>query len=73
MKALMIALMAPVMMIFVLAGIQTIEWCLDSGTKVPWQAYALLACVVVWCVAAIRVTKEDWHKVNRFFTKLTEE
>ncbi|MFV0584991.1 MAG: hypothetical protein ACK5N4_23495 [Parabacteroides gordonii] len=73
MKALIILLIAPVMMMFTLGGIQTIEWCLENGIEIPWQVYALLVCVAIWCVAAIGVTKEDWHKVNRLFDRLTGE
>lgn len=47
MKAFIIILMAPVMVIFTLGGIQTVELCLDSGTKIPWQVYGLLVCVAI--------------------------
>lgn len=65
--------MSPVMAMITLGAIQTIEWCLDSNTPIPWQVYPLLIIVAFWCVAAIMVSKEDWQKVNRLFEKLTGE
>lgn len=73
MKALIITLMSPIMAVFTLGSVQTIEWCLDRNTPIPWQAYLLLVVVAFWCVAAIKVSAEDWKKVNRLFGKLTGE
>lgn len=69
MKVLMLILTAPFMMIFLLAGIQTIEWCLDRGVQVPWQAYGILVVVGIWCILAINVQRGDWEKWNRTFSK----
>lgn len=69
MKVLMLILTAPFMMIFLLAGIQTIEWCLDRGVQVPWQAYGILVVVGIWCILAINVQRGDWEKWNRAFSK----
>lgn len=60
------------MAVFTLGSVQTIEWCLDRNTPIPWQAYLLLIVVAFWCVAAIKVSKEDWQKVDKFFEKLTK-
>lgn len=73
MKALVVLIMGVLMMVFALAGLQTIEWCTDNGVPIPWQAYALLAMVAVWCVIAANIGASDYKKLNRFFTKLTEE
>lgn len=73
MKALVVVIMGAFMAVFALAGIQTIEWCQDKNIPVPWQAYALLVVVAVWCVIAANVKEKDWKKADRFFTKLTEE
>ena len=69
MKVLMLTLTAPFMMMFLLAGIQTIEWCLDRGTPVPWQAYGILVVVAIWCILAANVQRGDWEKLNRAFSK----
>lgn len=65
MKVLLLLLTSPFMMMFLLAGIQTIEWCLEKATPVPWQAYALLAVVAIWCILAINVPKGEWEKWNK--------
>lgn len=69
MKVLILILTAPFMMMFLLAGIQTIEWCLDKATPVPWQAYALLVVVAIWCILAINVPKGDWEKWDNSISK----
>lgn len=73
MRALVVVIVGVLMAVFALAGLQTIEWCTDRGLPIPWQAYALLAVVAVWCVIAANVDEKDWKKTSRFFTKLTEE
>lgn len=70
---LLFALMDVMMFIFTMAGIQTIEWCTDKGLPIPWQAFALLVTVGIWCVIAVCLCQKHYNKINRFFTKLTEE
>lgn len=60
------------MMMFLLAGIQTIEWCLDRETPVPWQAYGILIIVAIWCVLAINVREGDWKKWNHTIGKKSD-
>lgn len=73
MKAVIITLLGAIMMVFALAAIQTIEWCTDRNIPIPWQAYALLVVVAVWCVMAATLSAKDWDKADRFFKKLTKE
>lgn len=73
MKALVVVIIGAFMAVFAMAGIQTIEWCRDRGLPVPWQAYALLAVVAIWCVIAANIDVKDWKKLDRFFKKLTKE
>lgn len=73
MKAVIITFLGGIMMVFALAAIQTIEWCTDKNIPVPWQAYALLVVVAVWCVMAATLSAKDWDKADRFFKKLTKE
>lgn len=73
MKAVIITFLGGIMMVFTLAAIQTIEWCTDRNIPVPWQAYALLIIVAVWCVLASTLTAKDWDKADCFFKKLTKE
>lgn len=69
MKVLILILTAPFMMVFLLAGVQTIQWCVDRGMQVPWQAYGILVIVAIWCIQAIKVQKGDWKKWNDSFNK----
>lgn len=74
MKALIVILSAPIVMVLLLGTLQTIEWFQDAGFPIPWQVYALLAVSFVWLLAAIKVSQaEDWKKASRFFDKLTDE
>lgn len=75
-KAIMTAAflaMGILMMFFALAGLQTIEECKNQGMPVPWQAWAMLVTVVVWCVIAANLPDKCLKDMDRFLAKLTEE
>lgn len=76
MMAILIVIFAAMglfMMIFAVAGLQTIQWCKEEGQPIPWQAWAMLATVAVWCVIAANISPRRWKDVDRLLTRLTEE
>ena len=76
MMAMLIVIFAAMglfMMIFAVAGLQTIQWCQEEGQPIPLQAWAMLATVVVWCVIAANISPRRWKDVDRLLTRLTEE
>lgn len=68
-----VAAMGLIMMVFAVAGLQTVQWCKEQGLPIPWQAWAMLATVAVWCVIAANIPARRWKDVNRLLTRLTEE
>lgn len=65
--------MGIMMAFFALAGLQTIEWCMNDGLDIPWQAWAMLGTVTLWCMIAVNVPDTTLKDIDSFFTKLTEE
>ena len=65
--------MGVLMMFFALAGIQTIEWCVEEGLPIPWQAWVMLAAVAVWCAIAANVPGRRLRDLARLLTRATEE
>ncbi len=51
--------MSPLMVFFLLAAIQTIEYNVDKGSCVPIMAYLLLIVVAIWSVIAVKVSSSD--------------
>lgn len=60
MKAMIIVLSGPFMLMFVMAAAQTIEYHWENGLTIPWQAYGLLVLAGIWIILASRVKKKDW-------------
>ena len=54
--------MSPMMVVFLLSAIQTIEYNIDHSIRVPLLAYALILVVAAWCVIAIKVSRSDASK-----------
>lgn len=73
MKALILIAMSLLMGIFALGGLQTIEWCTDQGYPIPWQTYALLACVAIWCIIMVRMPRKDYEKMGKLLDRLSGE
>ena len=73
MKTLILLLMSVLMAVFALGGLQTIEWCLDSGISIPWQAYAMLASVAVWCIILANMPQKELKKMGKILDKLSGE
>lgn len=73
MLTVIFAVMGVFMMVFAVAGLQTIQWCSEAGLPIPWQAWAMLATVVVWCMIAANISPRRWKDANRLLTRLTEE
>ncbi|MDD4516857.1 hypothetical protein [Massilibacteroides sp.] len=73
MKVLILLVTGPFMAIFLLAGIQTIEWNLDNGTPVPFLAYALLIVVMVWGVFAATAKKSELEKFDKITKRENDE
>ncbi len=62
MRALIVILMSPLVLVFLLSAIQTIEYNIDHSIRVPLLAYALIFVVAVWCVIAVKVSRNDASK-----------
>lgn len=67
------AAMGVVMMVFAVAGLQTIQWCRENGTDVPWQAWAMLATAAAWCVIGANIPGKAWKDMGKLIDRLTEE
>lgn len=48
------------MLLFAVSGASTIEYNLENNTPIPWQVYALFACVAVWLVLVLTAKQETW-------------
>ncbi|WP_143813413.1 hypothetical protein [Parabacteroides provencensis] len=73
MKALILLIMSVLMVLFAVGGLRTVEWCLDSGIPVPWQAYAMLASVAVWCIIMANMPEKDFKRMGKLLDKLSGE
>ncbi|WP_143813336.1 hypothetical protein [Parabacteroides provencensis] len=65
--------MSVLMVVFAVGGLQTIQWCIDEGIPIPWQAYAMLASVAVWCIIMANLPKRDFKRMNKLLDKLGGE
>lgn len=65
--------MSVLMVVFAVGGLQTIEWCIDEGIPIPWQAYAMLVSVAVWCIIMANLPKRDFKRMNKLLDKLGGE
>lgn len=72
MKALILLLLAPVMMIFSLAGLQTIEWWMETDETFPYSSLILLLIVTIWCVFASRISETDFDNARKKFESWVE-
>lgn len=70
---LVFMVMGLLMACFALAGLQTIEYCDSAGIPVPWQAWAMLAAVVVWCMIAANIPESRIKDMGRLLSKLADE
>lgn len=79
MKAIRILAMAVVCMmwvlmaVFTLAGLQTVEWCVESGTEIPGQVWAMLATAAAWCVLIVNIPSRAQRDFIRFVDRMTDE
>ncbi|MDD4406175.1 MAG: hypothetical protein PHO36_15610 [Parabacteroides sp.] len=69
MKALVILLTGPFMLMFAVSALQTIEWNIENDTPVPFLAYVLLVAVAVWCVCAAKLRKSDIDELDNHKNK----
>lgn len=74
MKALIVILMSPLMLMFLLSALQTIEYCSTNHLQVPNAAYILLLVVAIWVYTSVKVSSEDTteakRKINAFFDNI---
>lgn len=61
------------MAFFTLAAYQTIEWCVDNGTEIPWQAWAMLITAATWCILILNIPTRAQKNFNRFIDWLSDE
>ncbi|RHO65384.1 hypothetical protein DW083_20975 [Parabacteroides sp. AF48-14] len=61
------------MAVFVLAGCQTIEWCMDSGTEIPWQVWAMLVTAATWCILMLNIPSRAQRRFEQFIDWLSDE
>lgn len=61
------------MAFFALAGYQTIEWCIDNGTEIPWQVWAMLSTVFTWCVLMLNIPSRAQRDFVRFIDWFSDE
>lgn len=69
----MVVAMWVLMAFFALAGLQTIEWCVDEGTEIPVQVWAMLATVAVWCVLMVNIPSQAQRDFIRFMDWMSDE
>lgn len=65
MKALITLLTGPLMLMFLLGALQTIEYNWENNIPIPWQVYALIACVLFWCVAVYKCKRASMDEALR--------
>ena len=74
MKALIVILMSPLMLVFLLSALQTIEYCSTNHLQIPTAAYILLLVVAIWIYVSVKVSSEDTteakRKINAFFDNI---
>lgn len=79
MKAIKILAFAVVFVIwllmafFTLAAYQTIEWCVDNGTEIPGQVWAMLATAAAWCVLMVNIPSQAQRDFIRFVDWMSDE
>ena len=61
------------MAFFTLAAYQTIEWCVDNGTEIRWQAWAMLITAATWCILILNIPTRAQKNFNRFIDWLSDE
>ncbi len=69
MKALVIILTGPFMLMFAIAALQTIEWNVENNQPVPVLAYILLLVAAIWGVCAAKLKKSDIDKLDKLKNK----
>lgn len=57
MKAIILILMSPIAILFLFAGLQTIEFHVMEGSRTPVQAYIIIALSAVWVYAVNKTGK----------------
>lgn len=66
--------MSPLMLVFAVSAMQTIEYCDSHNMNRPIEAYLLLLVVGIWCYVACKMssaaTDETKKKINNFFDNL---
>lgn len=61
------------MAFFTLAAYQTIEWCVDNGTEIPGQVWAMLITVAAWCVLMLNIPARAQERFVRFVDWFSDE
>lgn len=61
------------MAFFTLAAYQTIEWCVDNGTEIPGQVWAMLVTVAAWCVLMVNIPSRAQRDFIRFVDWMSDE
>ena len=72
-KIALIALMANLMIFFLIAGAQTLDYNITHNLPIPWQVWALFAANVV-CGLLMHLMIYCWRdELDRFVDRLNEE
>lgn len=72
-KIALIALMANLMIFFLIAGAQTLDYNLAHNLPIPWQVWALFAASVVWGLLMRRMIHCWRYELEKFVDRLNEE
>ena len=68
-----VCMMWVLMAVFTLAGLQKIEWCVDSETEIPGRVWAMLVTAGVWCVLMVNVPLRAQEDFIRFIDWMSDE
>lgn len=70
---IVVFVMWTLMAFFALAGLQTIEWCVNEGMEIPVQAWAMLATVAIWCILMVNIPSQAQRDFIRFMDWMSDE
>ena len=72
-KTALLAVMANLMIFFLIAGAQTLDYNIMHNLPIPWQVWALFAASVVWGLLLRRMIHCWRDELERFVDRLNDE
>lgn len=69
MKALIIIIAGPIVLMFTIAAFQTIEWNIENDMPVPFLTYIPLIIAAIWCICAAKLKKSDIDEFDNLKNK----